>query len=296
MTTRPPGSAAAAAVRVPPSPRPGAHTPAGGAHSHTHAPEGSAAAAAATRAGSGAEGRGGGARPPEGRRPITSPGSRRPEQVFTPGRRKLKGSGQGPGERGYERVGTRAPGREAETKGSEESARETPERGLGPARTPPGGRRGRPDRPLRPAPRCPGAQRVSAGPTPWERAGEERERFFSSWSRANTSVFVFFAELGSGLPPELSVVALVAPRPGPCPVGRQPGIVRKREPLLARLSYPQPLAHLEKKRLCRPLASVTPRWASLYRKQLLFYLGVVVGWRLKWDKTRQHLGTGQQPL
>ncbi|XP_069400189.1 collagen alpha-1(III) chain-like [Ovis canadensis] len=181
-----------AAARLPPLPprcecRPararGAHTPAGWrALTHARTPPKAPPPPPpplAQGVGGGGERGGGGRGRRAGRRPITSAGSRRLQsQVFTPGKKKVKGKRPGTRrERGYERVGTRAP--EKEKRRQREARRapgETPERGLGPARTPrreegPAG-----DRPLRPAPRCPGSPAGFRRPhAPGERAGKETE-------------------------------------------------------------------------------------------------------------------------
>ena len=198
-----------AAARLPPLPprcecRPararGAHTPAGWralTHARTppKAPPPPPPPPLAQGVGGGGERGGGGRGRRAGRRPITSAGSRRlPSQVFTPGKKKVKGKRPGTRrERGYERVGTGAP--EKEKRRQREARRapgETPERGLGPARTPrreegPAG-----DRPRRPAPRCPGSPAGFRRPhAPGERAGEGEGAIFLPPGPGQTHLCLF---------------------------------------------------------------------------------------------------------
>lgn len=222
-----------AAARLPPLPPrcrprwpPGAHLPLAGAHSHTrtHAPEGSTAAAAATRArvggGEGARAR---QRPPGGA-PANNVGGQPPAPGrVPPGRERVKGgSGQGPGERGYERV--QNPGaREGGDKGSEGERPGKPGEGAGPGAHPAEGRGGgRPGTVRFARPFAPGAQQVSAGPTPLGSA-QERERGRFSPSGPGQTHLCLFSLLSWGRAfLKLSVVALVAPRPGPCPWADSP--------------------------------------------------------------------------
>lgn len=105
-----------------------------------------------------------------------------------------------------ERLGTGEPeeGRQRQRE-SEQSARGNPGEGAGPGEHPHGGR-GAPSRGLSASSRSRAARaapQVSAGPKPRgsARAGRGRGRRAPSWSRPNTSVFVFFAAPRSGLPP-----------------------------------------------------------------------------------------------
>ena len=155
-------------------------------------------------------------------------------------------------------MGTGAPEKEKQRqRESKESARGNPGEGAGPGAHPAEG--GGAGRGLSASPRPRAARRtpqVSASPTPRGSAqAGGRGRFTPSWSQANTSVFVFFAAPGSGLPltrPDGpgGTAHRAVPR-GQTARGRkeQP---RKMEPPLAHPSRPKPLGSGEKELLPRP--------------------------------------------
>lgn len=205
--------------------------------------------------GGGGERGGGGRGRRAGRRPITSASSRLlASKVFTPGKKKVKGKRRPGARRAREprEGGNRgARGGEAETKGKRGERPGKPRRGGWARRTPRRGRRGRP-RTLPDAPRLPGspAPRGPESPAGFRRpraprsarAGGRGDVRPPGPRQTHLCLFSWLRRGRAFVSP--SLMARAAPRTGPCPVGRQPGIVRKKrrkEPLQAHPFCPRPL-------------------------------------------------------